>query len=860
MTTVSGRDGAGFGGDGGPAISGFLSRPNGIAVDAAGNLFIADTDNARVRKIDSAGIISTVAGNGLASFSGDGGPATFAQFGNPNGVAVDRDGNLFIADTYNQRVRKVTLSGVISTIAGIGTQSFSGDGGPAISASLSGPNGVAVDMAGNLLIADSWNDRVRRVTSAGIISTVAGGGLSGFGMDGVPATSTQLDFPASVAVDTAGSLLIAEYNYGRIRRVDLSGIISTLAGMGSNQGFGGDYGPAISAGMIGPLDVSTDQSGNLFIADSQSNRVRKITPSGIISTVAGAGNPVFTGNPAFSGDGGPATEALLSDPHGVTVDRDGNLFIADTRNHRIRKVTPSGIISTVAGTGDAGYSGDGGSAAAAQLNFPTDIVVDSKNNLFVADTLNNRIRKLTPITESRAFSISDRGGVSLTTSGTEAAAMTGYATMQPNSGLTTPSGVAIVGFRQNNVLVSEASTPSSSLIRAGRIYAEIDGPVNTGLAIANPNDQPATVSFYFTDSRGDFGSGITVIPAKGQIAKFLNEAPFNGRSPLSGTFTFSSSVPLAVIALRGLTNERSEFLITTLPVADLSANAVSSIFPHFADGGGWTTQIVLVNTGDTTATGTVQFLSPSGQAAVVGIGGLSNSSFNYSIAPRSAQKLQTSGAGAAAQAGSVRILPVAGTSPLSGLAIFSFRNSGVTVTEAGVPAVPTGNAFRVYAETAPGNPDAVGSIQTGIAVANATTSAAAVVVELTRLDGSSIGLTGTLSVPAAGQVATFLKEIPGFASLPASFQGVLRVSSTQPISVVGLRGRYNERNDFLITTTPPINEATPATTERLFFPQIVDGGGYMTQFILISGQPGQSSSGTMQWFSQSGEALGLALQ
>src|SRR5262249_26744320 len=203
---------------------------------------------------------------------------------------------------------------------------------------------------------------------------------------------------------------------GRIRRVDPSGIISTLAGIGSTNGFGGDGGPAISAGMIGPLDVFADQSGNLYIADSQSNRIRKVTPSGIISTVAGAGNAGFTGNPAFSGDGGPATEALLSDPHGVAIDRDGNLFIADSRNHRIRKVTPSGIISTVAGTGDPGFSGDGGSAAAAQLNFPTDIVVDSKNNLYVADTLNNRIRKLTPVTESRTFSISDRGGVSLTTS------------------------------------------------------------------------------------------------------------------------------------------------------------------------------------------------------------------------------------------------------------------------------------------------------------------------------------------------------------------------------------------------------------------------------------------------------------
>ena len=804
---------------------------------------IADTSNQRVRKVNSAGIISTVAGNGLTSFSGDGGPATYAQLHTPYGVAVDGDGNVFIADSGNNRVRKVTLSGVISTIAGNGMEGSSGDGGPAISASLS-PNGVAVDMAGNLFIATSG--RIRKVSPSGIISTVAGGGFGGFGGDGGPATSAHLGFVESVAVDTAGNLLIADYDYGRIRRVDLSGIISTLAGMG-NGGFSGDGGPATSALMIGPLDVSTDQSGNLFIADSQNNRIRKVTPSGIISTVAGS-NSGFTGNAAFSGDGGPATEALLSDPHGVTVDGDGNLFIADTRNHRIRKVTPSGIISTVAGTGDAGFSGDGGSAAAAQLNFPTDVIVDSKNNLFVADNLNLRIRKLTPVTESRTFSIRDRGGVSLKTSGTETAVMTGYASIQPNIGLPTPSGVAIVGFRQNNVLVSEASTPASSLIRAGRIYAEIDGPVNTGLAIANPNDQPATVSFYFTDARGDFGSGSAVIPAKGQIAKFLNEAPFNGRASLSGTLTFSSSVPVAVIALRGLTNERFEFLITTLPVADLNPAATTGpiVFPHFAAGGGWTTQIILVNPTDTPLTGIVEIRSTPPSPVY--------DPLSYSVPPRSSQKIQVFPSSETVATGSVHLVPSGPNSAApSGIAIFSFRNGGTIVTEAGVQAVPAGNAFRLYAVTSE-------SIQSGIAVANSSGNVATVTLELSRLDGSSTGLTGTLSIPAGGQTALFLNQVPGFGALPASFQGILRVSSAAPISVIGLRGRYNERSDFLITTTPPVDESAAPITSPLFFPQLADSGGYTTEFILFSGWSGQTLSGTIRLYDQAGGALSLTLQ
>ena len=323
------------------------------------------------------------------------------------------------------------------------------------------------------------------------------------------------------------------------------------------------------------------------------------------------------------------------------------------------------------------------------------------------------------------------------------------------------------------------------------------------------------------------------------------------------------AVPIAVIALRGLTNERGEFLITTLPVVDLNAAAGPGplVFPHFSDGGGWTTQIVLVNSGDSVLTGTVQFVDRSGQAATVGVNNQSNTSFAYSIPARSSQKLPTSGTATSIRTGSVRVVPAANTSVPSGLAIFSFRNGATTVAEAGVPAVPAGTAFRLYAEASGDfSHSAAGSIQTGLAVANTSTNAATVTLELSKLDGSSTGLTGMLSVPANGQVAIFLNQITGFGSLQIPFQGVLRVSSPASISVAGLRGRYNERSDFLITTTPPVNEATAPSPAALFFPQISDSGGYTTQFILFSGQPGQSSSGTMQLFSQSGGALNLTLR
>jgi hypothetical protein len=412
--------------------------------------------------------------------------------------------------------------------------------------------------------------------------------------------------------------------------------------------------------------------------------------------------------------------------------------------------------------------------------------------------------------------------------------------------------LAIFGLRQNNVLVSEAAVPGSPAIQLARIYAEIDGSVNTGVAIANPNSRPATVSFYFTDSAGNFGSGSTVIPSNGQLAKFLDQPPYNGRSSFTGTFTFTSSVAVSVIALRGLTNERGEFLITTLPVADLSVPASQNTlqFSHYADGGGWTTQVGLVNPSDAVLTGAVQFRDPSGHPG---------SSVAYSIPPRSSQKLRTTGASASVLTGSVRVVPSDGSASPSGFAIFSFKNGGVTVAEAGVPDVPAAAAFRLYAE-ASGASFQPGSIQTGVAVSNPSSSPAAVTFELNNIDGSSTGLAGTVTVPGNGQTSMFLNQIQGFTSLQLPFRGVLSLSSPTFISVLGLRGRTNERSDFLVTTTMPINEAATASTTQLFFPHFADAGGYTTQFILFSGVAGQSSSGMLQLFSNSGQIVNLPLQ
>ena len=393
ITTVAGIGEGGFGGDGGPATRALLNTPTGVAVDGAGNLFIAEMSNRRVRRVAAeTGVITTVAGTGQEGFGGDGGPAISAVLKSPSGLAIDGVGNLFIADQLNRRVRRVdAVTGVITTVAGAGGRGFIGDGGPATRALLNNPSGVVLDGEGNLFIADWGYSRVRRVDAVtGVITTVAGTDVEGFGGDGGPATRALLLRPTAVAMDGAGNLFIADWEESRIRQVDaLTGVISTVAGTGE-EGFRGDGGPASSAWLSFPQGVAVDGAGNLFISDWGNNRIRRVDAvTGVITTVAG------TGEEGFQGDGGPATSALLSSPQGVAVDGAGNLFFADTRNGSIRRVdVQTGVITTVAGTGEDGFGGDGGLATRARLSFPLGVAVDGAGNLFIADQLNRRIRRV----------------------------------------------------------------------------------------------------------------------------------------------------------------------------------------------------------------------------------------------------------------------------------------------------------------------------------------------------------------------------------------------------------------------------------------------------------------------------------
>jgi len=416
-------------------------------------------------------------------------------------------------------------------------------------------------------------------------------------------------------------------------------------------------------------------------------------------------------------------------------------------------------------------------------------------------------------------------------------------------------------LRQNGVLVTETGVPGYVTMISGRTYAEVNGPTNTGIAFANTNSSPVVISFNFTDQAGnDFAQNSFMLAANAQMAKFLNEAPFNA-TPFAGTFTFSASAPVTIVALRTFANQRGEFLVTSQTVTSIpdTVSADALVMGHFADGGGWNTQVILVNITDATISGTVQFYgegSTNVAASPVSltVNGQVGASFSYTIRARASINLQTSAGGPVAQVGSVRITPAAGSSAPAASTVFSLTNNGVTVSQATVQAQPPGTAFRAYVEENSSTAVA-GSIQSAFAIANNSSTSATVNFELTSMDGVNTGLTAVIVVPPLGHLSKFAHEL--FPALALPFRGILRASSSNSISMVSLRMRYNERRDFLITTTPATNEASRATAADMIFPHIVDRGGYTTQFILFNGVPGQTPSGMLRFFSQGGQALSL---
>ncbi len=355
--------------------------------------------------ISSAQNIITICGTATAGYSGDGGGAAYASLYYPKGVLADTFGNIYISDCINTCIRKINTSGIIKTIAGrAGYRDFHGDGGPATAAAMGYQMGLAMDTAGNLYIADPENQRVRMVTTSGIMNTFAGDSISGYSGDGGPATNASLNAPLRMSVDKLGNVYITDPFEYRIRKVTPSGIISTFAGTGT-AGYSGDGGPATAARISRPGGICVDTGGNFYFCDYSNQYIRKIDTHGIITTIGG------TGTGGYSGDGGPATAARVYNPDGICADKHGNIIFADLANSRVRKISPDGIISTIAGTGTGGFSGDGGPATAAQLWGPTDVTLDKYGNVYIADYENSRIREIVNCPPPAPTSIAGRSAV-----------------------------------------------------------------------------------------------------------------------------------------------------------------------------------------------------------------------------------------------------------------------------------------------------------------------------------------------------------------------------------------------------------------------------------------------------------------
>ncbi len=411
LVRFAGTSRKGFSGDGGPANAAQLFNPAGVAIDAAGNVYIADSGNHRVRRVTPDGTIATIAGSGTAGFAGDNGPAVAARLDTPAAVVINPNGQFFVVDFGNNRVRQVSAAGIISTYAGTGAVGLSGDNGPPLRATFNYPTGMALTPTGDLLLADAGNNRIRRISN-GLVSSVSAG---------------SLNFPDGVRADSAGSIFISDSGNFRIVKVTSNGFVSVVAGTGS-QGFSGDGGGAAAAALNYPNDVAISADGTIYIADSANSRIRVVSPAGIISTLAGS-------------DTAPQIHSADS----VAVNESGTIYYTDSFRNQVFSVSRGGVVTRVAGDGTRGSSGDGSEATAAQLSGPLGLGLDSAGNLYIADTGNHAIRRVTP------------GGV---------------ITTAVNSDLNFPTGVAIHGA--GNLFIADSG--NSRVVRVA--------PNGTATAIA----------------------------------------------------------------------------------------------------------------------------------------------------------------------------------------------------------------------------------------------------------------------------------------------------------------------------------------------------------------------------------------
>lgn len=889
VTTVAGRPGINGYVDGAAGDARF-SSPSGLWGDA-NYLYVADgTFNNVIRRIAfGTGEVSTLAGaplsvtpiNQAATVDGIG---LTARFNGP--WALWGDGaNLYVLENPGFTIRKISLATLeITTVAGQAGVPGSSDGIGSQATFGGGASGLWGDGT-YLYIADGGNGCIRRMDlSTYEVTTIAGSASRRGSADGT-GINAQFVLPSSIWGDGFRYLYISEVSGGLIRRLDLTNYeVKTIAGMAFQTGTMDGSGSV--ARFIAPVSIWGD-GRRLYIADNMARNVRALDlRTGNTTTVAGSSTPSFTlGIPDHAGvDDGIGTRAAFMRPSAVWGNG-AELYVSDT--YGIRKLTPPVDSNTPAITSirpDAATAGSAIVMTIQGLNFSADATVWTGDSRATVDSLEVTSASSISITvriandispgpltfrvlhagttsnaiaiqvgsppdlSERAFSLPSNGGAFSSTSAMPGAATVGYARIVPSRGSAAPAGSAVFTYRQNGILISEAAVPSAGLMRSGRIYMEANGSVNTGIAIANPNDVSTRIDYVFNDPSGaQFFLGSFTLAAHAQLARFLTEYPFFlGNPPLLGAMTFTSVEPVTVIALRGFVNERSEFLMTTLPVTDLSAPVSNAplIFPQIAVGAGWTSDIILVNPSDGPESGILQFFG----TGEVNLDGRSGTQFSYRVNGKTSQRFRVTAEGVFVHTGFVRAAPDPGQSSPSGIVVFRLVQGGITTTEAGVLAQTVSQAARIYVRN---------SIRTGFAIANPANSAVPVRFELFTLDGQSSPYSGPITIAANAHAAMFVDEVRGFENLPRNFEGVLRISTSAAsgLGVMAVSGTVNERGDFIMSTAQPASEAAPSNAE-MFFPHFVESGGFTTSFFLFDAA-GTAASGTLQFFGQAGQSISL---
>ena len=735
-----------------------------------GRLFVRGCDSSltplswQLVDIPPSWTITTVAGAGHnVGFSGDGGPATAGQLDDPTGVAVDRAGNLYIADRANHRIRKVDSMGTITTIAGTGERGFSGDRGPATAARLDFPGDVAVDGAGNVYIMASF--RIRKVDSTGTITTVAGTGRGYFSGDGGPAVEAEF-YPDGVAVDGAGNLYIADGLNNHIRKVDSTGTITTIAGTGE-RGFSGDGGPAVEAQLGGPSGVAVDGAGNVYFNEIDNPRIRKVDSMGTITTIAG------TGERGFSGDRGPAVEAQFRDPRGVAVDWAGNVYITDGFNNRIRKVDSMGTITTIAGRGGYGFGGDGGPADRAYLRDPWGVAVDGVGNVYISDRSNDCIRKLTPMT-----------------------------------GPVTPVPMIPGGSEWFSI---SATTPYS-------LTVEWREPENTGSAITDYD-----VRYREVGSGGDF--------IDAQHEGTARTATLTGLRP--GT-AYEVQVRASNATGTGAWSQLGEVRTNPLQTGDHIY-----YFPHLAVGASWQTTITYINYSTQEVSCQTDFLSDQGSPLLVSFADRGTVVSRSDVLPPGGSVHQETNVGLTLAPGWARTTC---SGPVTASLLFrQYNSAGVPVAEAGVNATRVAaTRFVTFAE------QGEGKAGTGVAYANPSATAALVTFTAKDAEGQVLARANR-QLLAGGHDAQNMVSLFG---LP-SFSGSLEITSTEPIVSLSL----NFEAAPVFSSLPPgeVDAAAQGTT-TYYFPHLAVGASWQTTITYINYSPQQVSC-TTDFISDHGSPL-----